>query len=91
MFGGTDLNIQREEALEALLAGVDVAAGVAFDAGEFIHEAKVGGDAARLRVGGHDMPFVTVVVRDFGEVVADFRKGKFGGDVVFARRRVQQV
>lgn len=70
---------------------MDVAAGVAFDAGEFVHEAKVGGDAAGLGVGGDDVPFVAIVVGDFGEVVADFRKGKLGGDVVFAGCRVQEV
>ncbi len=77
--------------MQALFAGMDVSAGITLDAGEFVREAKVGGDAAGLGVGGHDVPFVTVVVRDFSKVVADFCERKFGRDVVFARRRVQQV
>lgn len=70
---------------------MDIATCVTFDAGEFIHEAQVSGDAAGLGVGGNDVPFVAVVIGDFGEVVADFRKGKYGGDVVFARCRVQKI
>lgn len=70
---------------------MDVAAGVALDAGEFVHEAEVCCDAAKLGVGDHDMPFIVVVVGDFGEVVADFCERKLGGDVVFAGRRVQEV
>ncbi len=70
---------------------MDVAAGVAFDSGEFVHEAEVCCDAAGLRIGGNDVPFVAVVVGDFGEVVTDFCEGKLGGDVVFAGRGVQEV
>lgn len=70
---------------------MDISAGVAFDASEFVHESKVGGDAAGLGVGGDDVPFVAVVVGDFGEVVADFRECKLGWDVVFAWHRVQEV
>lgn len=53
----------------------DVAAGVAFDAGEFVGEAQVRGDAAGLRVGSDDVPFVAVVVCCFGEDVANFGEG----------------
>lgn len=70
---------------------MDVAAGIALDMSEFVDEPKVGGDAAGLGVGGDNMPFVAVVVGDFGEVVADFCEGEFGGDVVFARCRVKEI
>lgn len=85
------LDVQREEALEALFVRADVAAGVSFDAREFVGEAKVCGDAAGLGIGGDDVPFVTVVVCGFGEDVADFGEGNLRRDVVFARRWVQEV
>lgn len=70
---------------------MDVAASIALDTCEFIHETQVSGDATRLSVSSHDMPFVAIVVGDFGKVVADFRKSQFCGDIVLARRRVQEV
>lgn len=89
--GRADLDVDGKKSVQSFLSGVDAAAGVAFDAGEFIREAQVCGDAAGLSIGGNDVPFVAVVVGDFGEIVADFRERKLGGNVVFAGRRVQEV
>lgn len=85
------LNVQGEEALEPFFSRVYIPARISFHSGEFVSESKVGGDAAGLSVGGDDMPFVAVIVGDFCEVVADFGKSQFCGDVVFARCWAQEV
>lgn len=48
--------------LQALFAGTDVAVGVEFYALVFVEEVEVGDDAAGLRVGCDNVPFVAVVV-----------------------------